>query len=195
MYTPVQSIGPTQPGASVGQNTFTTVRGLVVGGSGAAWNTHAYPLTYGATLNAGSEIIVEAWGRFSTTGTPTVILGLYRGTANDPVTTSPEILAVSTAKTMTTGATNWEWHCWYLGRVLSTGTTTTGGLIIGSGYWRFGTSLTAWTEVRWPETAPATVAIDTTQPKGLAIGWTWSASSGSNDVSAHCMDIRYVPAG
>lgn len=193
-YTPRVTIGPLQGGASVGQNTFTTVRGLVVGGSGAAWNTHAYPLMYGG-LAAGTKLTIEAWGRFSTTGTPTVILGLYRGTANDPVTTSPEILAVSTAKTMTTGATNWEWHCSYLGRVVTTGTATTGGTIIGSGYWRFGTSLTAWTEVRWPETAPAAVAIDTTVNKGLAIGWTWGTSSASNDVSCHVFDVEFVSAG
>jgi hypothetical protein len=193
-YTPLLGVGPTQPGASVGQNTFTTVRGLVVGGSGAAWNTFNYP-TIGAGLSAGASIRIEAWGRFSTTGTPTVIFGLYRGTINDPVTTSPEILAVSTAKTMTTGAANWEWHCSYMGRVLTTGTTTTGGTIIGSGYWKFGTSLTAWTEVRWPETAPASVAIDTTINKGLAIGWTWSASSASNDVSCHGFDVMMIPPG
>lgn len=192
-YAPIVEIGPSNPGSSVGQNTFTTVRGLVVGSLGQAWNTHAYPLQFGG-FTAGSMIEIEAWGRFSTTGTPTVILGLYRGTANDPVTTSPEIWTVSTAKTMTTGATNWEWHAWFMARIVSTGTTTTGGNVIGSGYWRFGTSLTAWTEVRWPETAPANVAIDTTVNKAFAIGWTWSASSGSNDVSCHGFDVRYIPA-
>jgi len=194
MYTPVQNVGPTQQGASVGQNTFTTVRGLVVGGSGAAWNTFNYPTMYGA-FTAGTAIEITAWGRFSTTGTPTVILGLYRNTTiNDPVTTSPEVLAVSTAKTMTTGATNWEWHCVYRGRVQTNGTITTGGAIIGSGEWAFGTSLTAWTEVRWPETAPAAVAINTTVNSAFAIGWTWSASSGSNDVSCHEMDVKILPA-
>lgn len=191
-YTQIFNVGPSQQGASPGQNTFTTVRGLVVGASGAAWNTHNYPTMMGA-LPAGTAVHVYAWGVFSTTATPTVILGLYRGVVNDPVTTSPEVLAVSTAKTMTTGASSWEWDCWYKGRVETTGTVTTGGTIRGTGYWRFGTSLTAWTESRWPETAPATVAIDTTINRGLAIGWTWSASSASNDARCHGMDVMLLP--
>jgi hypothetical protein len=191
-YTQIFAVGPSQAGASTAQNTFTTVRGLVVGSSGAVWNTAQYPAT-APGLTAGTTISIRAWGVFSGTGTPTVILGLYRGTINDPVTTSPEILAVSTAKTMTTTAATWEWDCWYQGRVVKTGTVTTGGSIIGTGYWRFGTSLTAWTEVRWPETAPAEVAIDTTISKGLAIGWTWSASSASNTVTCHDMQVDVRP--
>jgi len=191
-YTQIFAVGPSQGGASTAQNTFTTVRGLVVGGSAAVWNTASYPAT-APGLSAGTNINVNAWGVFSTTGTPTVILGLYRGTINDPVTTSPEILAVSTAKTMTTGAATWEWHCWWRGRVLTTGTVTTGGTIIGTGEWNFGTALTTDTRQRWPETAPASVAIDTTISKGIAIGWTWSASSSSNTVTCHDMQVDIRP--
>jgi hypothetical protein len=191
-YTPVFVVGPTQQGASPAQNTFTTVRGLVVGGSGATWNTNNYPAT-APGLTAGTDIDVFAWGVFSTTGTPTVILGLYRGNILDPVTTTPEILAVSTAKTMTTGAATWQWECRYTGRVVKTGGVATGGSIIGNGEWRFGTSLTAWTSVRWPETAAAEVAIDTSVSKGIAIGWTWSASSASNTVSCHDVNILILP--
>lgn len=189
-YRPLYSVGPLKGGASVAQNTFTTVRGLVVGGSGAAWNEAAYPTLYGVSLEEGTQFDVEAWGVFSTTGTPTVILGLYLGPINDPVTTSPAILAVSTAKTMTTGATNWEWHAWYDGRIQEHGTT---GAVIGTGRWEFGTSLTASTSQRWPETAPASVAVDTTVNKGIAVGWTWSASSASNTVTCHGLRCRTAP--
>jgi hypothetical protein len=191
-YTQIFAVGPSQAGASTAQNSFTTVRGLVVGSSGAVWNTAQYQAT-APGLTAGTNINVFAWGVFSTTGTPTVILGLYRGTINDPVTTSPEILAVSTAKTMTTGASTWEWSAQYWGRVVKTGTVTTGGSIIGTGQWEFGTALTTFTTVRWPETAPAEVAIDTTISKGLAIGWTWSASSASNTVTCHDMQVSIRP--
>lgn len=189
-YHPRVSLGPIKGGASIAQTTFTTVRGLVVGGSGAAWNEAAYPTLYGASVEEGTQFEVDAWGVFSTTGTPTVILGLYLGPINDPVTTSPAILAVSTAKTMTTGATSWAWEAHYYGRIVEHGTT---GSIIGHGNWRFGTSLTAWTEVRWPETTPAAVAADTTVNKGLAIGWTWSASSASNSVTCHYMAVNVAP--
>lgn len=163
------------PGTSVAQNTFTAAKDIPVGE-----NTTIFPMVYGNQLQPGSTIRVEAWGVASNTATPTLILGLYWGLV------AGTALVVSTAKTTTTAMTNWEWHAWYTGRIVSTGTS---GSIIGSGYWRLPTSLTAWTEIRWPETAPAAVTIDTTINKQLSIGATWSASSGSNSITCHGMEV------
>lgn len=163
------------PGTSIAQNTFTAARDIPVGETATA-----FPIIPAGSLVPGSTIRIEAWGVASNTGTPTLIMGLYFGLV------AGVALAVSTAKTTTTAMANWEWHMWYTGRITKVGTA---GGIIGSGYWRLPTSLTAWTEFRLPETAPAEVAIDTTVNKQLAIGATWSASSASNTITAHGMEV------
>ena len=168
--------GPLQPGTSVAQTTFTAARGLPVGQAG-----DSVPMINPSQIQPGSHIQVEAWGVASNTGTPTLILGLYWGGVVSAAVGGVAI-AVSTAKTTTTAMSAWEWHLWYTGRIVSCGTT---GSIIGSGYWNLPTSLTAWTQIRFPETAPAAVTIDTSIPKSLVVGATWSASSASNSITCH----------
>lgn len=168
-------MGPPKAGASVAQNTFTAARDIPVGE-----DTTSLYVVPGNTLNAGSQISVEAWGVMSNTATPTIILGIYWGGV------AGTALAISTAKTTTTAMTNWEWHINWIGRCTGTGTT---GAIIGSGYWFLPTSLTAWTAIRFPETAPASVAVDTTIDKKVSIGATWSASSISNTITCHQMAV------
>lgn len=170
---------PTQQlfdGVSIAQNTFTAAQNIPVGDSATV-----FPTTYGQQLQQGTTVRIDAWGVMSNTATPTIILGLYYGLV------AGVALAVSTAKTTTTAMTNWEWHLWYVGRIQAHGTA---GTIIGSGYWRLPTSLTAWTEFRLPETAPAAVTIDTTVNKSWSIGATWSASSVSNSITCHGMDVQ-----
>lgn len=167
--------GPLQDGASVAQTTFTAARDLPLGS--ATGSLLAIP---GNSLQPGSTIKLEAWGVASNTGTPTLALGVYLGGV------AGTALAVSAAKTTTTAMTNWEWHLWWTGRVIAAGTS---GQIIGSGYWRLPTSLTAWTEFRLPETAPAAVTVDTTIQKFLTVGATWSASSASNSITLHGQEV------
>jgi hypothetical protein len=174
-------LGPLMPGASIAQNTFTAAKDLPVGENATALYT-----VFGQTVHPGTQMVVEAWGVASNTATPTLILGVYWGGV------AGTALAASTAKTTTTAMSNWEWHLWFAGRFTNVGTATTGGSFIGSGYWNLPTSLTAWTQIRLPETAPAAVAIDTTINKTVTIGATWSASSVSNTITCHyCnVDIR-----
>jgi hypothetical protein len=168
---------PLLPGTSVAQNTFTSAKDIPEGESTAG----GFSIIYGGQLQAGTYIDIEAFGVASNTATPTLILGVYYGLV------AGTALAVSAAKTTTTAMSNWEWHLWYTGRVVSVGTS---GSIIGSGYWRLPTSLTAWTEFRLPETAPAAVTIDTTVNKQISIGATWSASSASNSITCHSCIVR-----
>lgn len=174
------------PGTSVAQNNFTTAQNLAVGESGSSTSTIAGGIHYipGETLNPGSRIRVEAWGVASNTGTPTLILGLYWGGV------AGTALLVSTAKTTTTAMSNWEWHAYAMIRVLTTGVS---GSMIGSGYWKLPTALTTWTDIRWPETAPAAVtSLDTTVQKALTIGATWGTASASNTITMHDMDVQIV---
>lgn len=162
-------------GTSIAQNTFTAAKDIPVGDAATA-----FPTIFGGQLNQGSLINVQGWGVMSNTATPTVILGLYWGGV------AGVALAISTAKTTTTAMANWEFEFKWHGRVIATGTS---GSIIGRGSWRLPTSLTAWTEFGWPETAPAAVTVDTTVNKILSLGATWSASSASNSLTLHDMEV------
>lgn len=167
--------GPLLDGSSVAQNTFTTAKDIPVGDA-----VTQFPMILGGQLQQGTTLKVRAWGVASNTGTPTLILGIYYGLV------AGVALAVSTAKTTTTAMTNWVWRLAYDARITSTGTA---GAIMGYGLWRLPTSLTAWTDFNLPETAPASVAIDTTVNKQLSIGATWSASSASNTITCHEMEV------
>lgn len=138
----------------------------------------------GNTLEVGSEIRVEAWGAFSTTGTPTLGLGLFYGTA-------AVALGSGTPLTAITGATAWPWHLEYAGRVRSVGTA---GSIVGQGSWELGISLTAFSvrQALAPSLAARTVAIDTTTAKEIGVGATWGTSSASNSITVNQLSVWLV---
>lgn len=129
-------------------------------------------------LELGSIVRMSAWGTFSNTGTPTLLAGFYGNAAAPP--TNP--LAASSAVTTTTGATNWCWTMAYEGQVRSVGTA---GTIMGRGEFRVPTSLTAWTIRPIPETALATVTIDTTAALTFTVAAQWGTSSASNTITCH----------
>lgn len=167
------------PGASVAQNNFTSAKDLPIG------ENSDLPLIYGRTLQAGSRITIDASGIASNTATPTLILGVYWGGV------AGTALAVSTAKTTTTAMTNWQWDLHLIVRVLTVGPLSTSSSMMPiNGYWRLPTSLTAWTEIRLPETAPASVtSLDTSVNKVISVGATWSAASASNTITCHDMRV------
>lgn len=166
-------LGPLHDVAGVAYNTSTTLTDVSPGGT-----TNPY-LIPGGTLQPGSVIRVEAYGTFSNTATPTLILGLYFGGV------AGVALVASSAVTTTTAATNWAWYLKYVGRVTAIGTA---GTIIGGGEVHFPTALTTFTARRLPETAMAAVTIDTTVNKALTIGAQWGTSSASNTLTCHVMD-------
>lgn len=138
-----------------------------------------HPMLYGGQLRIQSKLELEAWGRFSTTVTPTLQLGFYFGTA-------AVILAASSAITTASGAAAFMWHLKYNGIVTAVGAT---GSITGAGLLDLGTSLTAMSTTPMPVTdAARTVAIDTTINKELGVGAAYSASSASNTVTV--LDLR-----
>jgi hypothetical protein len=132
-------------------------------------------------IEAGMEFEVEAYGEFSTTGTPTLLLGFYWGGV------AGTALAASSAITTTTTGAAWPWRMHYRGRIRATGTS---GSIKGVGHLQLGTSLTAMAMSWIPVTqALRTVTIDTTAAggKALTVGAQWGTSSASN--TATCYDL------
>lgn len=152
--------------------------------SGAAYNTST-TLTDVSPLPAivlpanllqpGMTIRLTAAGQFSTTGTPTLLIGFYYGAV------AGVVLAATAATTTGSGAAAWPWRMHYQGRVRSVGSS---GQIVGQGNLHMGTSLTAFNDVALPATAAArTVAIDTTAAKSVTVGAQWGTSSASNTLT------------
>lgn len=132
----------------------------------------------------GTAIKIEAEGEFSTTGTPTLVLGLYAGvpgaSGGGTLTT---IFAESSAITTGSGAASWPWRMEYRGKIVTLGTA---GSIVGNGNLELGTSLTAISAVPIPITlALRTVAINTTVANAIGVCATYGTSSASNNVRTY----------
>jgi hypothetical protein len=132
------------------------------------------------TLVPGSIIKMVAWGTFSTTGTPTLVLGPYLGTT---------ALAVNVALTTASGAVTLPWH-FEVRTIVRTAGQATIGTAMSQGFLDYGTTLTAVTRIPVPGIAAATVAIDTTTAQTLTPKATWSASSASNIVVLHGLTLE-----
>lgn len=164
-------------------NSWESLLNFPVLGAGTAYNTSVtltdvtpapqliLPANY---LAVGSAFRVTAFGTFSNTGTPTLLLGVYYGGV------AGVALGATGATTTTTGATNWPFRIEYTGIVRTTGTT---GTIMGQGFVDLATSLTAVTRIPIPATALATVSVDTTTAKAITIGAQWGTSSASNTLT------------
>lgn len=161
---------PTAAGATFG--TFTTKQDV---------SPLPLPVVNGNTVRLGQKLWIKANGEFSTTGTPTLALGFYIGTAALSITTD---IALSSVITTGSGAAAWPWEMEWLGTFAGTlGTTCT---IVGSGELKLGTSLTAWTSTPIPITqALRTVTWDTTIARAIGVSATFSASSASNTVKVN----------
>jgi|SRR5215468_2981720 len=136
-------------------------------------------------LQAGSALRFTAFGTFSNTATPTLLLGVYYGGV------AGVALAASGATTTTTGATNWPWRVELTTTIRSTGTS---GTAMSQGFVDLATSLTAVARIPIPATALATVTVDTTAAKALTIGAQWGTSSASNTLTLHGFQIESMGA-
>jgi hypothetical protein len=133
-------------------------------------------------LVPGTRLHLEAHGEFGNTGTPTLSVGFFWGTAAVP-------LGQSTLITTTTAATSWPWAIEYDGVVRSIGTA---GSIWGKGKFDLGTSLVAMTSQFTPTTlALRTSAIDTTIEKVVGVGAQWGTSSASNTIKVNMFSVWF----
>ncbi len=127
-------------------------------------------------MNVGSRLRVTAAGRFSTFTSGTLNLGLYWGDVAGPA------LGTTGALVMPVSQTNLTWR---LEAIIDFRTNGTAGTAMTTGQAILGlTTLTA-SSFLIPGSAPATVSIDTTVAKILALGATWSVSSASNSIQCH----------
>ncbi len=177
----------------MGSQQFVSPLGPFHNASGSSYNT-SVTLTDvspapqivipGLQLSIGSELELSAAGSFSTTGTPTLLLGFYFGGV------AGVVLAASSAITTGSAAASWPWRMDYRGVIRSLGT---GSQIVGQGTLYLGTSLTAFTVRPIPETSAArTVTIDTTVAKSVTVGAQWGTSSASNALICDDLSVKAV---
>jgi hypothetical protein len=143
------------------------------------------PITVaGNQWEAGTEFEIRAMGEFSTTGTPTLLIGIYYGGV------AGVALAVSAAITTASGAAAFPWQLDYRGVVRSIGTS---GSINGQGRLYLGTSLAVASINMMPITQELrTVTVDTTTNKAVTIGAQWGTSSASNTLTCNDISVKLV---
>lgn len=124
-------------------------------------------------LLPGTTLKFTAAGRFSTTGTPTLLIGFYYGAV------AGVALCATSAVTTPSGVTNQTWRATAEVRVRTIGSSGT-ALAIG-----VAENISTTATNMMPATAPATATIDTTAAKALTVGAQWGTSSASNTITCH----------
>ncbi len=184
------------PAALGGANdSFAVAIGPFATAIGANFNTFTarqfvdplpVPVLDAHRLQPGSKLKIEAEGEYSTTGTPTLVIGCALGIPGATGSLgTPVVLAETRAITTPSAAASFSWRLEYRGVVTAVGTA---GSITGEGQVDFSTSLTVNTSEPIPTTlALRTVAIDTTIMRGVGIVATWGTSSVSNNIRVYNM--------
>lgn len=132
-------------------------------------------------LLPGTILEVRASGRLSTTGTPTLNLGVYYGgVAGTALCTTGTVTSASGASNVT----------WDLTATLMVRTIGSAGSIFATGRVH---GIAAPTAVMMPASAPAVVSsLDTTAAKALTVGATWGTNSASNTLTVHQFAITQL---
>jgi hypothetical protein len=168
-------LGPFAPAIGNNVNTFT---------ARADVSPLPLPILPANACRQGTALKLEAEGEFSTTGTPTLVLGFYAGAVGaSGGGTLTHILAESAAITTGSGAASWPWRLEYRGKFTLTGSS---GTIVGNGVLELGTALTTHSSTPIPITlALRTVTFNTSIANAIGVCATWSASSASNNVRTY----------
>ena len=172
-------LGPLHAADGASYNTSVVLTDVSPGGLVAAI------LCPGGALDVGTQVNINAFGTYATSATtPNLTLGVYFGGVAGIALAATTPFAVANTATI-----NWPWVLQYQGVVQAVGTA---GAIQGRGSVEWGTSLSALTRRSIPETAQATVAIDTTVQKAITIGALWGTSAAANIVICRFLSVELL---
>lgn len=132
-------------------------------------------------LYVGQRLRVTGYGIYSTTATPTLLLGVYYGGVAGTA-------LAATAANATGTATAWPWNIRLEIYVRSTGSS---GTLWCNGLAQVGSSLTAYTGYALPSSQTQPITINTTTANAITVGAQWGTNSSSNTIT--CEDA-YVEA-
>jgi hypothetical protein len=128
---------------------------------------------------------ISGYGIYSTTGTPTLTLGVYWGGV------AGTAIGVTTTMTTASGAASFPWRLEFDLNVRTIGSS---GTVWGNGYVLLGASLTAYgaasgsaTVYTLPASQTQPVTINTTTANAWSIGAQWGTANSSNTVT--CEDL------
>jgi len=140
-----------------------------------AFSTGSY--TFPAnTLRPGVSVRVRAWGRFSTTLTPTMQWNLRWGSVN----TNPIIVGTSAVTDPVSGAVSEQWSFEAVFTCRSTGAS---GAVDGTGSVFLPTTSARVDAVHAPDIVSGTTTVDTTASTALTLFFKWGTSSASNTIT------------
>lgn len=134
-------------------------------------------------LYENQRLRIKGYGIYSSTSTPTLLLGIYYGGV-----AGANPLGASAANAVASGASNYPWKIQleiYVRTVGSSGTVWCNGQV------DVGSSLTAYTSYALPSSQTQPITINTTAANALTIGAQWGSNSSSNTIT--CEDF-YVEA-
>jgi hypothetical protein len=134
-------------------------------------------------LVVGSRLRVTAFGRISSTATPTYNFGVYWGGVGGVA------LVTSGAIATASGITNLSWRVEVFIDVRTIGTS---GTFMCTGLYTLGTAALTSLSYPMPGSAPAVATVDTTAAKALVLGVTCSASSASNTLICHNWHVESI---
>jgi hypothetical protein len=129
-------------------------------------------------LYPGQRLRMEAYGIYSTTGGPTLLLGAYWGGV------AQTALAATAANVAATGAAAWPWQLRLNIRVVTVGAA---GTVWCAGWVKVASTIALMTEYVLPSTQTQPVSINTTTANALTVGAQWGTSSASNTIT--CEDL------
>jgi len=133
-------------------------------------------------LYIGQRLRLTAYGIYSSSGTPTLILGGYYGGV------AGTALAATAANAVASGAASDPWQ---LSLDIFVRTTGSSGTVWCNGLVNVGSSLTGVTTYTIPSSQTQPITINTTTANALTVGAQWSSSSASDTIT--CEDL-YVEA-
>lgn len=174
--------GPPPSGANAGAayNTSTTLTDV----------STAPQITLPANfLNyPGASLRMTAFGTFSNTSTPTLLLGFYYGGV------AGVSLGNTGAFTTVTGASSWSYRAEMTASVRATGSSGTiwaqGIVYLQSIAWS--ASATDAFVLFIPNAALAAVTVDTTAAKAITLGAQWGTSSASNTLTNQSLLVESI---
>ena len=131
-------------------------------------------------LYLNQRLRITAYGIYSTTGTPTLLLGAYYGGV------AGTLLAATAANATASGAASYPWQL-----VLDIYVRTVGssGTMWCNGQAKAGSSLTAMTEYALPSSQTQPITINTTTANALTVGAQWGSASSSDTIT--CEDAYF----
>jgi hypothetical protein len=125
-------------------------------------------------LVLGQRLKVVAYGVFSTSATPTLLLGAFYGGV------AGTVIAQTAANATGSGAASWPWRLELEIRVATLGSS---GTFWANGKVDLGSSLTAYTTYALPSSQTMPVTVNTTTANALTVGAQWGTSSASNTIT------------